>query len=274
MGMKRKIYDSTEIIFKNNLKKYRLAGKQDGLKHCETAKSFAAYLDIDYEKYIHYEKDGSTPPLTILLKIAKALHISIDTLLDYDPPQETAVQFMAKMNINYSVEKFRCDHTSTFQILEFDSISGYNFVSSPKKFFLYEENFSDIKEKAQEDVRTLNKFRKTTISNKDSLFALRQFFLMEAAIRLKGETKGPRRDDVQQIVNYFIAVNEEIDKYNKTINSNIVKIFNLIKDSKTIGNNDNEIKEIINLTREIQISRLKGFENQQDYLKKYWRGGK
>ena len=64
--------------FKENLRKYREAS---GL----TAKDFAATIGLNYGTYISYETAGKEPRYDTLKKIAAALHVSIDTLLDNKP---------------------------------------------------------------------------------------------------------------------------------------------------------------------------------------------
>ena len=64
--------------FKDNLKKYReAAGYQQ-------AKDFAAILGIGYTTYMGYENRGAWPSQENLIKIAMALHVSIDELLGYE----------------------------------------------------------------------------------------------------------------------------------------------------------------------------------------------
>jgi transcriptional regulator with XRE-family HTH domain len=61
--------------FKENLQKYR---ESMGL----TAKEFARLIGIKYNTYINYE-GGTEPKYDTLCKIANALNVSIDDLLDY-----------------------------------------------------------------------------------------------------------------------------------------------------------------------------------------------
>lgn len=48
-----------------------------------SAKDFAAEIGIPYTKYIAYENKGVEPKYDTLIKIAAALHVSIDDLLGY-----------------------------------------------------------------------------------------------------------------------------------------------------------------------------------------------
>lgn len=99
------MYDFVRNNFKENIKKYRLAGKQAGLTYCKTAKAFAEYINIDYNRYIDYERKGNAPPFDVLVKIATALGVSIDKLLNYAPPknkQEIEIMhFLQLLDIPY-----------------------------------------------------------------------------------------------------------------------------------------------------------------------------
>ena len=64
------------MSFQDNLKKYR---DRLGI----TAKDFAARIDIKYTTYLAYENDGREPKYDTLIKIASALHVSLDDLLGF-----------------------------------------------------------------------------------------------------------------------------------------------------------------------------------------------
>lgn len=96
--------NDTREVFKNNLKKYRLAGKQNGLQYCKSAKTFAEYINVNYNAYIDYERKGKFPPLDILIKIAYALCVSIDTLLEYAPPDTDTVRFLTDLKFDFDTE--------------------------------------------------------------------------------------------------------------------------------------------------------------------------
>lgn len=74
------------MSFQDNLKKYR---EQAGFKQ---AKEFAQFLDIPYTSYMAYENKGSFPNEKTLLKIANALHVSIDDLLGRDEMSKDELQ--------------------------------------------------------------------------------------------------------------------------------------------------------------------------------------
>lgn len=65
------------MAFKNNLLKLR---ESAGYKN---AKEFAKSIGIPYTTYMGYENKNAWPPEETLKKIAHALHVSVDTLLDY-----------------------------------------------------------------------------------------------------------------------------------------------------------------------------------------------
>lgn len=62
--------------FQENLRAYR---EKSGI----TAKGFAAEIGINYTTYTAYENQGREPKYDTLIKIAAALHVSIDDLLGY-----------------------------------------------------------------------------------------------------------------------------------------------------------------------------------------------
>ena len=62
--------------FKENLKQYR-----EGLGI--TAKDFARQIGVRYTTYVNYENVGTEPKYETLIKIATALHVSIDDLLGF-----------------------------------------------------------------------------------------------------------------------------------------------------------------------------------------------
>ena len=63
--------------FQDNLRTYR---EQQGIN----AKEFAAKIGVKYTTYINYETQGREPRYDILIRIAAALHVSIDDLLGYE----------------------------------------------------------------------------------------------------------------------------------------------------------------------------------------------
>ena len=67
--------------FQENLRTYR---ERLGI----SAKDFAAQIGLPYTKYIAYENKGVWPNEENIVKIAAALHVSIDDLLGYTAPAE------------------------------------------------------------------------------------------------------------------------------------------------------------------------------------------
>lgn len=65
------------MAFQENLRFYR---EKAGYKQ---AKEFAAAIGVNYSTYIGYENQGKEPKYETLLRIAAALNVSIDTLLDF-----------------------------------------------------------------------------------------------------------------------------------------------------------------------------------------------
>ncbi len=66
------------MSFQQNLRKYR---ERIGI----SAKDFAAQIGTPYTTYVAYENQGREPKYDTLCKIAAALHVSIDDLLEYEP---------------------------------------------------------------------------------------------------------------------------------------------------------------------------------------------
>ena len=64
--------------FQDKLRMYR---EQAGV----TAKDFADQIGIKYTTYMGYENQGREPKYEVLRKIADALHISIDDLMEHTP---------------------------------------------------------------------------------------------------------------------------------------------------------------------------------------------
>lgn len=74
------------MSFKNNLIKLREAA---GYKN---AKEFAQVIGVSYSTYMGYENKNAWPPEETLKKIAQALHVSIDTLLDYRVDEQSPLE--------------------------------------------------------------------------------------------------------------------------------------------------------------------------------------
>lgn len=67
--------------FQENLIHYR---EKAGYK---SAKDFSEKLGINYTTYMGYENKGREPKYSLLVQIARLLHVSVDNLLGYDPEQ-------------------------------------------------------------------------------------------------------------------------------------------------------------------------------------------
>ena len=66
------------MSFQDNLRTYR---ERLGIN----AKDFATQLGIKYTTYTAYENQGREPKYDVLCKIASALQVSLDELMDYKP---------------------------------------------------------------------------------------------------------------------------------------------------------------------------------------------
>ena len=74
--------------FQENLRAYR---EKSGI----TAKDFAAQLGIKYTTYSSYENADRKPKYDTLIKIASALHVSIDELLNYERTEPTLEEWIS-----------------------------------------------------------------------------------------------------------------------------------------------------------------------------------
>lgn len=85
--------------FKENLKHYR-----EGIGI--TAKDFARLVGVRYTTYVNYENVGTEPKYETLIKIASALHVSIDELLGYKSDNIAPnVDVCQKMGLQVKVDK-------------------------------------------------------------------------------------------------------------------------------------------------------------------------
>lgn len=78
------------MSFAENLRKTR---EMRGI----SAKDFAYLIGIKYTTYTAYENQGREPKYDTLRKIAAALHISIDELLDYKASEPTKLDYWNKL---------------------------------------------------------------------------------------------------------------------------------------------------------------------------------
>lgn len=77
-----------------NIKRYRLLGKRDGVKHCKSSAAFAKYIGLPWKTYKNYESGVSVPDYGNLIKIAAALGMpSMDKLLGYEPASDYQIRF-------------------------------------------------------------------------------------------------------------------------------------------------------------------------------------
>lgn len=77
------------MSFGENLKRQRI------LAGFDSAYAFAHHCEIQYQTYISYEADRRKPTYTTLLKIARALHVSLDFLCDYASQEKDTSQVVA-----------------------------------------------------------------------------------------------------------------------------------------------------------------------------------
>ncbi len=97
--------DNTRKTLKENIKKYRNYLKRSGIGYCKSATKFSQFVGIEASTYKKYESINTdiVPPYENLIKIAKALCVSIDKLLDYVPPDKHE-SFLRDLGILYEKE--------------------------------------------------------------------------------------------------------------------------------------------------------------------------
>lgn len=96
--------------FKDNLKKYR---EKSGY----TAKAFAKTINIAYTTYLTYENQGREPKFDTLIKIAAALHVSIDELLGYkaDMANELTQSIQFLESIGFTINHYHSKQLEKYQ---------------------------------------------------------------------------------------------------------------------------------------------------------------
>ena len=107
--------DIFKEFVKENIKKYRLALKKEGIEYCSTQESFAKEVGIPFTTYKKYEAQGQnvTPDYENLIKIAKALRVSIDSLFNYHKQPKPIGIFLTDLNIDFKT-KFNEDGEKQF----------------------------------------------------------------------------------------------------------------------------------------------------------------
>lgn len=101
-----------------NIKKYRLLGKHDGIEYCKSAESFATFLGIIPDTYKKYESSAAVPTYDNLVKIAFALEVSIDKLLDYERPV-LSIAGLTRFFLNDLGIKFKTKYSGEFGCKEY-----------------------------------------------------------------------------------------------------------------------------------------------------------
>ena len=112
------------MSFQENLRKYR---EMAGL----TAKDLAAQIGMRYGTYVSYETAGKEPRYDTLKKIAAALHVSIDKLLEYETDElERWANYLNDTNIN-----FIDNGEEITLVIGSDGVNSEN-ISIPRKLLL------------------------------------------------------------------------------------------------------------------------------------------
>ena len=161
------------MAFEDNLKRLRIAKGFDSRRH------FAEkVLNIPYTTYNGYEVRGSIPPPEIMIKIAKALEVSIDELYGYNPETkerdiDTAIKLLKKLGIKtviYEEDKkvgiyIRKD--TQFTVIPFSELvnmindaKGLWFLNITKNHVLYSYVMSSIINYAESTTSKKRSFKK------------------------------------------------------------------------------------------------------------------
>ncbi len=126
------------MSFQDNLRRYR---ERQGI----TAKDFAAQLGIKYTTYANYENQGREPKYDTLCRIAAALHVSIDELMDFN--SDSAAYWVSylknkdfditddgeKIYLNHNGEKFSVSHKEFVESMERLSAETDDLVSQVRE---------------------------------------------------------------------------------------------------------------------------------------------
>lgn len=158
--------EERRLILKSNIKKYRNALKHDGVDYCKSAQKFATYVGIEPVTYKKYEamSENTVPSLDNLVKIAGALRVSIDKLLNYEVPIESPTQFLTRIGVDYKRETDIFNGKTKYILSSGELQDGLKFSVRLKSYF-YEEEFIDV-------------FSETMLSAKEDInFALSLWFL-------------------------------------------------------------------------------------------------
>ena len=150
------------MSFQENLRKYR---EMAGL----TAKDLAAQIDMRYGTYVSYETAGKEPRYDTLKKIAAALHVSIDKLLEYETDElERWANYLNDTNIN-----FIDNGEEITVVIGSDGVNSQNIVFS-RKALLPTHQMAN-----RQAARVLAPARKGLICN-----TLKDFLLMNEPLRI------------------------------------------------------------------------------------------
>lgn len=252
--------DNIRERFKVNLKNYRLAGKQSGLKYCKSAKTFAEFINVNYNTYIDYERKGNSPSLDILVRIATALCVSIDDLLDYAPCEIDVAIFLSDLKIEFESTMPDNDNDESEDV-------AYNLISP----FKLRAN-SYLLQSAIDDFKKLNT-ENCLLNEKQAIFY--RLVNDHQTVTYNHTTDNAKQmiDEIDKITIYETAINE----HNKRINTGIVDLFHLISNSKRIGNKDVNIQNKLQNIKNSQSERDKTIDEidklSDDFIN-VWRGGK
>lgn len=146
------------MSFQDNLKQYR---EKAGF----SAKDFAKKIGCAYTTYLTYENQGREPKFELLIKIAKALHVSIDDLLGYHPSElEIALQDVKECGFHIVKElDYSTKELVGLNILPLDEYNDEIFFIPTNEFLELYKNVLNTKEaQTLKHVLYLGAFRKAS----------------------------------------------------------------------------------------------------------------
>ena len=156
-------------MLKDNLKEFR---EKTGL----TAKEFAKKVNIGYTTYMGYENAGVWPSQENLLKIAKALHVSINDLLGYhfEQPGELEIALQDVQECGFHIVK-ELDYSTKelvgLNILPLDEYNDEIFFIPTNEFLELYKNVLNTKEaQTLKHVLYLGAFRKASKIQLNAMF--------------------------------------------------------------------------------------------------------
>lgn len=245
--------DIFKEFVKENIKKYRLALKKEGIEYCSTQESFAKKVGIPFTTYKKYEAQGQnvTPDYRNLVKIATALKVSIDSLFNYHKQPQPIGIFLTDLNIDFKT-KFDEDGQKQFLLTIPNEIKN-DFVLKKSIVFTRDKNGKRTKKEItyKNDNISFPVWVKEFASSKEVI--LYEEELQDVLDRYNQQNQVPRKSGVyidfnpfvERVIFFCIAVT-----YPMTVKESVAFLDTL---KKELNLND-EAKERINTMQRLLIN--------------------